>query len=141
MWAFPGFPKLSRRQPIIPILDEFETWLKDNARKTPPRSLLGKAITYTLSQWPRLLAYLQDGRIRMDNNLVENAIRPFVVGKNWLFSGTPEGARARAFFHSIIETAKANNLEPYRYLCHLFEKLPLAKTEDDLMALLPYNSS
>ena len=74
----------------------------------------------------------------MDNNLAENAIRPFVVGrKNWLFYRTPEGARTSAFFYSIIETAKANNLEPYRYLCHLFETLSTAKTEADFKALLP----
>lgn len=130
---------LLRQEKSKPMLDEFEKWLMENARITPPKSLLGKAFAYTVSQWPRLMQYLQDGRIRMDNNLAENAIRPFVVGrKNWLFSGTPEGARASAFFYSIIETAKANKLEPYKYLCHLFEKLPLARTEADLKALLPH---
>jgi transposase len=130
---------IQRQEKSKPILKEFEEWLKDNARKSPPKSLLGKAFTYTLSQWPRLLRYLEDGRLRMDNNLAENVIRPFVVGrKNWLFSGTPDGARASAFFFSIIETAKANNLEPYRYLCHLYDHLPMAKTKHDLKTLLPH---
>ena len=76
----------------------------------------------------------------MDNNLLENAIRPFVVGrKNWLFSVTPEGARASALFYSHIETAKANGLEPSKYLRYLFEKFPYAKTSEDIFSLLPMN--
>jgi transposase len=71
---------------------------------------------------------------------VENAIRPYVVGrKNWLFSGSPDGAMASATFFSLIETAKASGLEPYAYLRHIFQKLPLAKTEKDLKDLLPQN--
>ena len=74
----------------------------------------------------------------MDNNSAENAIRPFVVGrKNWLFSGTPQGARASAGIYSIIETAKANGLEPYWYLRALFERLPSASTREQFKALLP----
>jgi len=70
--------------------------------------------------------------------LAENAIRPFVVGrKNWLFAGNAEGARASASLYSLIETAKANKLEPYWYLRHVFERLPLAKTDEDYRALLP----
>jgi transposase len=72
--------------------------------------------------------------------MAENAIRPFVVGrKNWLFSGSPRGARASAAIYSLIETAKANGLEPYQYLRHLFENIPQAKTTADLKALLPMN--
>ena len=71
---------------------------------------------------------------------MENAIRPFVVGrKNWLFAGSPDGAKASATFFTLIETAKANGLEPYAYLRHIFEKLPLAQTERDLQVLLPQN--
>ncbi|SHH84324.1 Transposase IS66 family protein [Desulfofustis glycolicus DSM 9705] len=73
-----------------------------------------------------------------DNNLAENAIRPFVVGrKNWMFAGTPKGARASADLYSLIETAKANGLEPYRYLRYLFEKLPFAMSTEEYQALLP----
>ncbi len=123
-----------------PIIDKFEIWLKENAPVIPPQSLLGKAFGYTLSQWPRLVKYLDTGFVRMDNNLIENAIRPFVIGrKNWLFSVSPEGARASASFYSLIETAKANGLEPSRYLRHLFEKYPYAKSSEDIFNLLPMN--
>jgi hypothetical protein len=75
-----------------------------------------------------------------NNNLAENAIRPFVIGRNnWLFSGTPEGAAASALFYSLIETAKANGLEPYSYLRYIFNALPLATSPEDYQALLPWN--
>jgi len=127
-----------RQQQAQPLLEEFKHWLEEKAPLTPPGGLLGKAIAYTLNQWSRLIAYLQDGRLRPDNNLVENAIRPFVVGrKNWLFSGHPRGAAASAFLYSLIETAKANGLKPYAYMRYLFDRLPLATTEDDYRSLLP----
>jgi len=120
------------------ILEEFKIWLRDLYPKTPPKGLLGKAIGYCLSQWAKLERYILDGRLKIDNNLIENAIRPFVLGrKNWLFSGSPRGAKASADLYSLIETAKANGLEPYRYLRFLFGRLPLAKTPEDYKALLP----
>jgi transposase len=76
----------------------------------------------------------------MDNNWIENAIRPFAVGrKNWLFSGNPEGASASATIYSIIETAKANGLEPYHYPCYLLEKLLFVQSIEELKNLLPQN--
>lgn len=127
-----------RQEKAAPLLESLHDWLRERSRETPPQSLLGKAIAYTLTQWPRLVNYLKDGVLRPDNNLAENAIRPFVVGrKNWLFSGSADGAKASASLYSLIETAKANGLEPYHYLRHVFERLPLAKTEADLRALLP----
>jgi len=127
-----------RQQEARPLLDEFKNWLEANQPLTPPKGLLGQAIGYTLANWEKLIIYLQDGRLRPDNNLVENAIRPFVVGrKNWLFAGSPDGAAASATFFSLIETAKANGLEPYAYLRFIFEKLPLAKSDQDLQDLLP----
>ena len=121
-------------------MDEFETWLRENAIKIPPKSLLGKAFNYTLSHWSRLIKYLDAGLVRMDNNLLENAIRPFVIGrKNWMFNVTPERARASASFYSLIETAKANGLEQSKYLRYLFEKFPYAKTSEDVFNLLPMN--
>jgi len=87
--------------------------------QTPPKGLLGKAVAYTLNQWHRLVGYIEDGNASIDNNMAENSIRPFVVGrKNWLFCGTPEGAQASALLYSLIETAKANKLEPYAYLLY-----------------------
>ncbi|NLI75629.1 MAG: IS66 family transposase, partial [Candidatus Riflebacteria bacterium] len=104
-----------------PVLDQIKALLDARSRTTPPKSLLGKAITYSLNQWPRLTVYLQDGCLRPDNNLAENAVRPFAIGrKNWLFSGSPHGATCSATLYSLIETAKANNLEPYAYLRLLF---------------------
>jgi transposase len=129
-----------RQKKAKPLLDKFKDWLETKQPLTPPKGLLGQAISYTLSNWEKLVIYLEDGRLRPDNNLVENAIRPFVVGrKNWLFAGSPDGARASATFFTLIETAKANGLEPYAYLRHIFEKLPLAQSEQDLKDLLPQN--
>jgi transposase len=129
-----------RQNETKPLLDNFKIWLDAHREVAPPKGLLGQAIGYTLSNWEKLIIYIEDGRLSPDNNLVENAIRPFVVGrKNWLFAGSPDGARASATFFSLIETAKANNLEPYSYLRLLFEKLPLVRTEHDLKALLPQN--
>lgn len=104
-----------RQKRSKPLLDKFELWLKENAPKAPPKSLLGKAFSYTLGQWHRLIRYVLDGGLRMDNNLAENAVRPFVVGrKNWLFNDQLDGASASATFYTLIETAKANGLEPYK---------------------------
>jgi transposase len=104
--------------------------------------LLGKAIGYTLRQWPKLIRYLDHPAIGPDTNACENAIRPFVLGrKNWLFSGSPRGAAASAALFSIIETAKANGLEPYWYLRKLFEELPTARTAADIERLTPFRSA
>jgi len=122
-----------------PIVEQFKAWLDKRSPQVPPGSTVGKAISYTLGQWERLTVYLRDGRLRPDNNLAENAIRPFVLGrKNWLFAATPDGAHASAAIYSIIETAKANGLEPYWYLRYLFERLPKAKTTEEYKALLPH---
>ena len=127
-----------RQEKAKPVLAEFKDWLQTNQPLTPPKGLLGQAISYTLSNWEKLIIYIEDGRLRPDNNLVENAIRPFVVGrKAWLFAGSPDGARTSAAFFSLIETAKANGLEPYAYLRYIFENLPLVKSDQDLQDLLP----
>jgi transposase len=120
------------------IVDQFESFLKKNINKVLPESLLGRAFSYSLSQMPRLRHFLKDGRIPLDNNWVENAIRPFALGrKNWLFCYSEEGAHASALYYSLIETAKANGLDPYKYMRYLFENLPAARTEEDYKKLLP----
>jgi len=127
-----------RQANAVPVLMEFHVWLSKRLPEVPPKSLIGKAISYTLGQWGRLKRYVDDGRLAPDNNLAENAVRPFVVGrKNWLFSGVAEGATSSATLYSIIETAKANGLDPYWYLRALFDRLPLAETRDQMHALLP----
>ena len=125
-----------------PILDRLRALLTTAASTAPPKSLLGKAVTYGLGQWPRIEAYLSDARLTPDNNAAENAIRPFAIGrKNWLFSGSPRGARASGAVYSLIETAKANGLNPYGYLLHVFDKIPTATSEADIHQLLPWNLS
>jgi transposase len=91
-----------------------------------------------LEFWPRLARYVEDGIIPIDNNGVENALRPECLGKkNWLFSYTPSGAEASAFHYSLSETAKVNGLDPYWYMRYLFENIIHAKSEDDFRALMP----
>lgn len=136
----PDLLREERQLKSKPILNEFREWLTAKGPQIPPKSLLGKAFIYTQSQWHRLIKYLEDGHIGMDNNLAENAVRPFVVGrKNWLFADTTDGAKANAAIYSLIETAKSNGLEPYQYFCYLFEKLPVTQDGDQLKALLPMN--
>jgi hypothetical protein len=123
-----------------PLLEKLRLWLDASLGTVPPQSLTGKALHYMDGQWPKLVRVLEDGRIPLDTNLVENAIRPFVVGrKNWLFADTVAGARASANLYGLIETAKANGIEPSRYLAHLFEVLPTITSPDELDALLPQN--
>jgi transposase len=128
-----------RQEQAVDVLDNFEQWLDEKSPIVPPKSLLGKAIAYARNNWSRLTVYVEDGLLKPDNNAAENAIRPFVVGrKNWLFAGHPRGADANATFFSLIETAKANNLEPYSYLRYIFEQLPQTN-ESDYTKLLPIN--
>ncbi|WP_349304787.1 transposase [Marinomonas sp. CT5] len=98
------------------------------------------ALNYSLNQWDKLVRYVDDSHLNIDNNRAERAIKPFVIGlKNWLFSNTENGAKASAMLYSIIETAKANGMIPYDYLVKLFEELPRRKAEDNLDNLLPWN--
>jgi transposase len=116
------------------------TWLDSSLPKAPPQTAIGRALTYLHGQWEKLIRYLDDGRLPIDNNLVENAIRPFALGrKAWLFADTVNGAKASANLYSLIETAKANGLEPYAYLRYVFTELPKAETVDAIEALLPYH--
>lgn len=129
-----------RREQARPILDALHDWAQARQVETLPSGKLGEAFAYLLTQWPKLIRYLDDPRLAIDTNLAENAIRPFALGrKNWLFADTVKGAKASAALYSLVETAKANGLEPYAYLKNLFEKLPLARTVEDFEALLPIN--
>lgn len=129
-----------RQAEAKPILDEFKKKLDKWKLAVTPKSLTGKAVSYALNQWEKLIVYLSDGRISIDNNSAENAIRPFAVGrKNWLFNDSADGAAAAAIFFSILETAKANGLEPYWYMRFLFEKLTELKTKEDFIPFIPQN--
>ena len=108
-----------------PILDEMKTWLDQLQPLVPPKSLLGKAVTYALNQWSFVIRYLEDGLLAIDNNAAERAIKPVVVGrKNWLFAHSVKGANASAILYSLIETAKANSLESYAWLRHVLTEIP-----------------
>jgi len=129
-----------RQQQAKPLLDQFKAWLDKSALHVPPKSLLGKAIHYTLGQWHKLVRYVDDGRLNIDNNRAERAIKPFVIGrKNWMFNNTENGATASAALYSLVETAKANGLVPFDYLAHLLAELPKLATGDSLEHLLPWN--
>ena len=129
-----------RQQRAQPVLDDLKAWLEKNVTRVPRNSLTYQAMQYTLNQWDRLIGYLADGRLHISNALAENAIRPFAVGRrNWLFADTPRGARASATVYSLIETAKANGLEPFTYLHHVLQHIGAASTVEDIEALLPWN--
>ena len=123
-----------------PILKGLRVWLDQHLPVVVKQSAIGKAMHYMDKQWPRLTTYTEDGRLHIDNNLCENAIRPFVIGrKNSLFSDTVQGAKASANLYSLIETAKANGIEPYGYLRKIFTELPQATCLEDIELLLPVN--
>ena len=130
----------ARQEQAKPLLQELRTWLDQALAQAPPKTAIGKALHYLQDEWPRLIRYLDDGGIPIDNNLAENAIRPFVVGrKNWLFSHSVKGVEASANLYSLVQTAKANRLEPYQYLRQVFTELPRASSVEQIEALLPGN--
>ena len=127
-----------RQERSLPVIEKLREWLDASIETVPPQSLTGKAMAYLDRQWPKLIRVFEDGRIPLDTNRVENVIRPFVVGrKNWLFADTSAGARASANLYGLIETAKANGIEPWAYLRHVFDALPRATTPGEIEVLLP----
>ena len=126
-----------------PVLDALLVWANEASAKTAPKSALGKALHYLREQWPYLVRYLEDGRLELSNNRAERSIKPFVIGrKNWLFSNTPAGAQSSAVIYSLIETAKENDLDPYRYLVWLLNHAPGLSRTDEVWAesFLPVNA-
>jgi transposase len=131
--------KLRRQEYTVPVLHEIETLLLAKLHAVVPGSLLGKALHYLSSQWPKLKRFVEDGTYPIDNNPCEGAIRPFCVGRrNWLFADTVAGANASANLYSLLQTCKANGIDGYRYLRALLIALPRAKTAEDYEALLPW---
>lgn len=130
--------KALRQEKAKPIIDGFKTWLEKTLIGAPPQSPLAKAIQYALNQWATLNTYLENGELMIDNNVIENNIRPFALGRrNWLFMGNERGATAAANIYSLIMMAKANQIDPYRYLRYLLEQLPLCKKDEQRELLLP----
>ena len=125
-----------------PVLEAYWSWVETSIVTVPPKQKIGQALQYSLNQKTGLMNYLMDGHCQISNNTAENSIRPFTVGrKNWLFSGSPKGAASSAAVYSIVETAKANGLNPHKYLQKLLEELPRMKepTETDLELIMPWN--
>jgi transposase len=133
---------IERAKESVPVLKRFKKWLDNHikvvvAKESSERTLLEKAIYYGWNQWDKLENYLSSIYLTPDNNISENAIRPFVIGrKNWLFFNCPEGADSGCLIYSLIETAKANSLNPFEYLCFIIQQAP---STTDWVALLPWN--
>jgi transposase len=131
---------LVRQKRSVPALAAIYAWMQRTLPQVTPKSALGTALSYMRDQWSMLMRYPERGDLPIDNNRCENAIRPFVLGrKAWLFSDTVAGAKASAVIYSLIETAKANGLEPYHWLRQVLRELPAAKTVEAIEALLPWN--
>jgi transposase len=132
--------KAVRNERSKEILDEFKTWIDRESGLILPKNILGTAFTYCKNQWPKLIEFLADGRLEIDNNRAERSIKPFVIGrKNWLFSNTPRGAKTSAIIYSIIETVKENGLDPFCYLKYVFEQLQKNNSKKIIDDLLPWN--
>jgi transposase len=122
-----------------PIMVELEKWLKENILQITPKSAIGKAIAYTLNLWPKLVGYLEDGKYEIDNNLIENAIRPLALGrKNYLFAGSHSAAQGAAMMYSFFATCKINQVEPLAWLTDVLARIPEHKA-NRLHELLPQN--
>ncbi len=114
-----------RQKESKPILDNLEAWMKEQVIHTLPKSAIGSAIAYTLTLWPRLVRYIDDGRFQIDNNLIENSIRPVALGrKNYMFAGSHEAAQQAAIIYSLLGTCKINNIEPFSYLTKTLSVIP-----------------
>ncbi len=128
-----------RQEKLRPKLMELRAWTLEVKDRVPPKSLTGKALTYLDNQWHKLFRVLDDGRVELSTNAVERAIRPFVIGrKGWLFADTPRGATASAGLYSLVETAKANGIEPFAYLKQVFTLLAATEEPNDIVELMPW---
>jgi transposase len=133
--------KAVREQKAYPILQEMKAWMDEEAIKILPQSAIGRAFEYTLKLWPRLIRYLVDGRLYIDNNPVENTIRPVAVGrKNYLFAGSDDGARRAAIIYSLLGTCKARGVDPMAWLTDILNRIPDHKA-NRLLELLPESIS
>jgi transposase len=129
--------KAIRLEKSLPVLQEMEIWLKTGIVEVLPKSAIGIAFAYTLNLWPRLARYIEDGRFYIDNNLIENSIRPVALGrKNYLFAGSHEAAQQAAILYSLLACCKINSVEPFAWLKRTLEILP-AYPANQLHKLLP----
>jgi transposase len=138
----PQARKAARLLQSIPVLESFKKWLDCQVIAVAPAGKTGKAIGYCLNQWSKLTAFLLDGRLELDNNRGERSIKPTVIGrKNYYFANVPKGARASAILYSLVETAKENDLVPFKYLENILERMPNIDQADtaEIDKLLPWS--
>lgn len=123
-----------------PILETFRKWIQETWPHAPPKSPLGQALVYSANQWPALQHFLEDGRLELDNNACERALRTIAVGrKNWLFAGSDEGARRSAVIYTIVGTCRLNGVDPWEYVRDVLEKLAAGWLQSRIAELLPPN--
>jgi len=126
-----------RQEESVPVLTELEQWLRKELTEVLPSSSIGKAITYTLKLWKRLARYTKDGSWEIDNNWIENSVRPVTLGrKNYMFAGSHEGAKRAAMMYSFMGTCKLQNVDPYAWLKDVLTKIP-DQSIQNLEELLP----
>ena len=130
--AGPALRQEARERTSRPVMERLQRVLRQLSRQRRflPRSSLGLAIAYALECWPAVSVYLRDGRVEIDNNLVENAIRPTALGKkNWLFIGEAEAGERSAILYTIVESCRRRGLDPYAYLREVLERLPRSSNQ------------
>ena len=133
-----------RNRHLKPMLEEFFAWVKSESDISLPKSKYGQALEYALNQKEKVMNFFLDGRLELNNNMAERAVKPFVIGRrNWMFSNTPSGAKASCIIYSIVETAKMNHLDPYEYLKYVMEKYPRdhAALPEEIEEFLPWSKS
>lgn len=128
-----------RQQKALPILNSWKQWLDNQASKVRPKSAIGKAVQYTLKVWHKLVRYIEDGRYAIDNNQIENSIRPVAIGrKNYLFAGSVRGGKAAAMMYGFFGTCKMHGVNPYEWLKNVLSTIHTYPTEK-IRDLLPQN--
>jgi hypothetical protein len=127
-----------RRDKAIPILEGLDRWMQQAYTEVLPQSAIGKALAYSITRWDKLMIYTTDGKLNIDNNPVENAIRPVAVGrKNYLFAGSHEAAQRSAMLYSLLGTCKLHDINPFEWMKSVLEKIP-AHHVNKVADLLPH---
>lgn len=127
-----------RKEKAYPILQQMERWMEQTYNNCTPQNLLGKAIRYAFGMWPRISRYCKEGYFEIDNNGVENAIRPITLGrKNYLFSGNNDGAEDNCIFYTLLGSCLQANIDPHQWFTHILQKIPLLETPISWEELLP----
>ena len=132
--------KKIRQESILPKLTELHTWMTDQYRQVTPKSPIGKALEYSLKRWKQLTLFTTDAQLEIDNNRIENEIRPIALGrKNYLFAGSHESAQRIAMIYSLLASCKANGIDPMKWLTRVLEELP-NRTVNNIDDLLPHKN-